>query len=206
MCDRGVIRNSCGNSINENLTLADIKAGGDAHARIRQQGGNGRGEKVRGGRELISQCVQSGKDDQVPLGGPPAGRHLNAGEGQDGGESIVADTHEARGQDAGLHLEGGVKHMTNEAQHKAGLRRGKSRVRGLGRGLGLGLAGTLQCGFSGLQRGSGHSIGSGGLLRGQESERGCLRSRSRLCYEVWWGLLHLALPLWLGSWGLKVLS
>ena len=40
--------------------------------------------------------------------------------------------------------------MTDEAQHKAGPRRGGGRFRGLGRGLGLGLAGTLRCGFGRL--------------------------------------------------------
>ena len=104
----GVIQNACGNSVNENLALADIETGGDARARIRQRGGNGRGEEVRGGRELVSRRVWTGKDNQVPLGRPPAGRHPNAGESRDGGESVVADTHEARGQDTGLRLEGRV--------------------------------------------------------------------------------------------------
>ena len=50
----GVICDTCGNSIDENLAPADIKAGGDARTRIRQRGGNGRGEEVGGGRELVS--------------------------------------------------------------------------------------------------------------------------------------------------------
>ena len=103
-----------------------------------------------GSGELVSRCVQSSEDDQVPLGGPPAGRHLNTGESWDGGKSIIADTHEARGQDASLCLEGSVKCMTDEAQHEAGPRRGRSRFRGLGRGLGLGLTGTLRCWFGRL--------------------------------------------------------
>ena len=104
----GVIQNACGNSVNENLAPADIEMGGDVRARIRQRGGNGRGEEVRGGREMVSRRVRTGKNDQVPLGRPPAGRHPNAGKSRDRGESVVADTYEAWGQDAGLHLEGRV--------------------------------------------------------------------------------------------------
>ena len=104
----GVILDTCGHSVNENLAPADIEAGGDARARIRQRGGNGRGEEVRGGGELIPRCIRSGENNQVPLGCPPAGGHPNTGKGRDGGESVVADTHEARGQDAGLRLEGRV--------------------------------------------------------------------------------------------------
>ena len=70
------------------------------------------------------------KNDQVPLGRPPVGKHPNAGKGRDRGESVIADTHEARGQDASLRLEGCVKHMTYEAQHEAGLQRGGSGFRG----------------------------------------------------------------------------
>ena len=62
---------------------------------------------------MISRRVRTSKDDQVPLGRPPAGRHPNTGESRDGGESVIADTHEAGGQDAGLHLEGRVKHVTD---------------------------------------------------------------------------------------------
>ena len=102
------------------------------------------------GRELFSRCVQTSKDDQVPLGGPPAGRHPNTGECWDRGESIIADTHEAGGQDASMRLEGCVKHVTDKAQHEAGLRRGGSGFRGLGRGLGPSLASTLQHWFRGL--------------------------------------------------------
>ena len=134
MSSWGVIQNTCGNSINENLAPADIKAGGDTRTHIRQRGGNSCGEEVRGSRELVPQSIRSSKDDQVPLGHPPAGRHPNAGKSRDGGESIVADTHKARGQDAGLRLKGCVKHVTDEAQHKAGPRRGRCRFRGLGRG------------------------------------------------------------------------
>ena len=146
----GVIRDTCGNSVNENLAPADIEAGGDAHTCIRQRGSNSRCEEVGGRGELVSRHVQSGENDQIPLGCPPAGRHLNAGKGRDRGESVIADTHEARGQDASLCLEGRVKHVTDEAQHKAGPRGGKSGLRGLGRGLGLCLAGILRHGLGGL--------------------------------------------------------
>ena len=60
--------------------------------------------------------------------------------------------------------------------------------------------------LGGLQHGSGRGVGSGGLWRGRGSGRGRLASRGRLCREVWRGLLHLALPLWLRSRGPKVLS
>ena len=73
-----------------------------------------------------------------------------AQQGWDRGESVIADTHEARGQDTGLCLEGCVKCVTDEAQHEAGPWRGRSRFRGLGRGLGFGLASTLRCRFGGL--------------------------------------------------------
>ena len=45
----GSFKDACGYSIDEYLTPADIKAGGDARACIRQRGGNGRGEEVGGG-------------------------------------------------------------------------------------------------------------------------------------------------------------
>ena len=61
-----------------------------------------------GGGELIPRRVRPSKNHQVPLGGPPAGGHPNTSEGWDGGEGVVADTHEAWGQDAGLRLEGRV--------------------------------------------------------------------------------------------------
>ena len=157
---------TCGNSVNENLAPADIKTGGDARACIRQRGSNGRGEEVGGGGELISRRVRSGEDDQVPLGRPPAGGHPNTGEGQDGGKSVVADTHKARGQDAGLCLEGRVEHVTNETQHKAGPNRGRSGLRGLGRGLGLRPASTLRHRLGGRRCGSGSGIGRGSLLGG----------------------------------------
>ena len=202
----GVIQDTCGNSVDENLAPADIKTGRDMRTHIRQRGGNGQGEEVGGGRELVSRCVWTGENDQVPFGRPPAGRHPNTGEGRDRGESVIADTHEARGQDASLCLEGCVKRMTNEAEHKAGPRRGERGFGRLGRGLGLSLAGTLQCRFGGLRHGSGRGVGSGGLLRGRGSGRGRLGSRSRLRHKVWWGLLHLTLLLWLRGRGSKVLG
>ena len=58
---------------------------------IRQRGSNSRGEKVGSSRELVSRCVWSSKNNQVPLGCPPAGRHPNAGEGRDRCESVIAD-------------------------------------------------------------------------------------------------------------------
>ena len=42
----GSFKDACGYPINEHLAPADIKTGGDACARIRQRGGNGRGEEV----------------------------------------------------------------------------------------------------------------------------------------------------------------
>ena len=91
---------------------------------------------------MIPRGVKTSKDNQVPLGHPPAGRHLNTGESQNRGKGIIADTHEARGQDSGLGLKSCVEQMTDETQHEAGLQRGKSRLRWLGRGLGLCLAST----------------------------------------------------------------
>ena len=68
---------------------------------------------------MIPRCVRTGKDDKVPLGRPPAGRHPNTCEGRDSGEGVVADTHKARGQDPGLGLESRVEHVTDETQHEA---------------------------------------------------------------------------------------
>ena len=166
MSSWGVIHDTCGNSLDKNLAPVDIKVGEDMHTCIRQRGSNSHGKEVGGSGELISRCIQSGKDNQVPLRCLPAGRHPNTGKGQDRGKSIVADTHEARGQDASLHLEGRVERVTNEAQHEVGPRRGGSRLRQLGRGLGLGLASTLWHGLGRLRLGSSCGIGGGSLLRG----------------------------------------
>ena len=103
-----------------------------------------------GGRELVSQRVRSGKNDQVPLGSPPAGRHPNAGESRDGGESVIADTHEARGQDTGLCLEGCVKRVTDEAQHEAGLWRGGAGLGGLAEVWALALPAPCGAGLAGV--------------------------------------------------------
>ena len=120
----GSFKDACGYPIDEYLAPADIKTGGDARAHIRQRGGNGRGKEVGGSGELIPRRVRTGKYHKVPLGCPPAGRHPNTCEGWDSSEGIIADTHEARGQDPGLGLESRVERMTDETQHEAGSWRG----------------------------------------------------------------------------------
>ena len=120
----GSFEDACGYSIDEYLTPVDIKVGGDARACIRQRGSNGHGEEVGGGRELILGHIWTSEDDKVPLGCPPAGRHPNTCKGRDSSKGIVADTHEARGQDPGLGLESCVERVTNKTQHEDGSRRG----------------------------------------------------------------------------------
>ena len=203
---RGAFCNACGYSINEHLTPADIETGVDARARIRQRGGNCRGEEVGGGEELFPRCVRAGEDDQVPLGCPPAGGHANTGESRNGGEGVIAGTHEARGQDPGLGLEGSIQRMTGEAQHEAGSYGGWSRLCRRGRGLGLSLAGTFRRGLGRLRRGSGRGVGGGGPWRGRGGRSGRRGSRGRPSRKVRGGLLHLSLPLWLGSRGPEVLG
>ena len=104
----GSFKDAYGYLIDEYLTPVDIEVGGDAHACIRQRGGNGCGEEVGSSRELIPRCIWTGKDDKVPLGHPPAGGHPNTCEGWNSGKGVIADTHEARGQDPSLGLESHV--------------------------------------------------------------------------------------------------
>ena len=68
MCGWGVIRDTCGNSINKNLASADIEMGGDACTHIRQRGSNGRGEEVGGSGELVSRRSSPAKTTRFPLG------------------------------------------------------------------------------------------------------------------------------------------
>ena len=153
---RGVIlRDTSRHRVNHDLAPFDIQAGGDPWV-IWQGPGYSGGEEGGGGEECVMRDVRSGKNNQVPLGGPLRSRNLNIGMDRIRGKGGITDVDQNRGSKSHNGPQGRRKCVMSQAKHKARPER-RGGVLGLAVKLGqvgLGAEGRLGgawsgCGFRG---------------------------------------------------------